>query len=544
MTASPPAADQVRAWIAADPDPATRAELQRIVDAGDIEELASRFAGHVEFGTAGLRGPLGAGPNRMNAAVVRAASAALARWLLDDDVAARGVVVGFDHRHGSASFARDTAGVLAAAGIPVRLAVRQWPTPVTAYAVRHFGAAAGVMVTASHNPAADSGYKVYDGTGSQIVPPVDARISAGIDAAGPANEIPCEPSSTRIEPIGDDALAAYLDVASSAIPAGPRALRVVYTPVHGVGLDVFRSLWARAGFAPPIVVEEQAQPDPDFPTAPFPNPEEPGVLDLALERARRERADLVLANDPDADRLAVACPDGDEWRVLTGDEIGALLGAHMLAQTSGDDRVVARSIVSSTLLDRIAEAAGVPSRATLTGFKWISRAGDADDRRLIFGYEEALGYAVSPHVRDKDGLTAALAIADLAARGSLGDALAHLAEVHGLHATAQWSMRFDDAALAAEFTAKIRGAPPSELGGVPVARVVDYLGGADGLPPTDLVGFELTDGGRALVRPSGTEPKVKCYFQVVEALADTARARARLAALRTAFERVAGTMPR
>jgi phosphomannomutase len=540
----PPAlAGQVRAWIAADPEPETRAELESLLEAADVDELASRFSHRLEFGTAGLRGALGAGPNRMNRAVVRLATAGLARWLHDSGDAGRGVVVGYDHRHASDTFGRDAAGVLAAAAIPVRLATRPWPTPVTAYAVRHYGAAAGIMVTASHNPAPDNGYKVYDGTGSQIVPPTDAAIMAGIEAAGAANAVACDPTSSRIEAIGDDAVRAYLDVAAAVVGSGPRALRVVYTPVHGVGLDVFRALWERVGFPAATVVDQQAKPDPDFPTAPFPNPEEPGVLDLALDLAGRTRADLVIANDPDADRLAVAIPAPRDWRVLTGDEVGALLGQHMLATTTGDDRVVARSIVSSRLLDRIAADSEVPARATLTGFKWVSRAADVDGRRLVFGYEEALGYGVSPSVRDKDGLTAAIAIADLAARGSLADALDRLAARHGLHATAQWSMRFSDGAGAAAFTAAVRAQPPAELADVPVRRVVDYLDGAAGLPPADLIAFELDDGSRALVRPSGTEPKVKCYFEVVVGHDEPDLAKRRLDALRTAFQRTADTMP-
>jgi len=533
----------VRDWIAGDPDPASRAELEGLLARGDDDALAARFDAKLEFGTAGLRGALGAGPNRMNVAVVRAASAGLAGWLSNSGTAARGAVVGFDHRHHSDAFARDTAAVLAAAGIPVRLATRPWPTPVTAYAVRHFGAAAGVMVTASHNPAPDNGYKVYDDTGSQIVPPVDAAIARGIDEAGPASAIPHAPDSDLIEPIGDEAVEAYLAVATTAVADGPRRLRVVYTPVHGVGLDVLDALFVRVGFERPIVVKEQSSPDPDFPTAPFPNPEEPGVLDLALDLASRERADLVLANDPDADRLSVAVPTAHGWRVLTGDEVGALLGAHRLDTTSGDDRVVARSVVSSRLLDRVADAADVPCRATLTGFKWISRAGDRDGRRLVFGYEEALGYAVVPAVRDKDGITAALAVADLAARGSLTDRLDALADLHGLHLTSQWSMRFADMAGARAFTARLRATPPTRLADTGVARLVDYSSGVGDLPATDLLDFELTDRSRVLVRPSGTEPKVKCYFEVVGARGDEAAARRRLGELREALQRTAGTMP-
>jgi phosphomannomutase len=544
VTVAADLAERVRAWIAADPDPGTRAELESLLEAGDTDALAARFAGTLQFGTAGLRGALGGGPNRMNLAVVRAATLGLARFLADHGRADGGVVVGYDHRHGSERFARDAAGILAAAGIPVQLADRAWPTPVTAYAVRHFAAAAGVMVTASHNPAPDNGYKVYDDTGSQIIPPTDTEIAAHIATAGSANAIPSEPSSPRITSIGDEALDAYLDVAAAVVAPGTRALRVVYTPLHGVGLDVFLALWDRAGFAPPIVVDAQAKPDPDFPTTPFPNPEEPGVLDLALDLAARHHADLLIANDPDADRLAVAAPHGGGWKVLTGDEIGWLLGARALEQTDADDRVVARSVVSSTLLDKIADAAGVPSRQTPTGFKWISRAGDVDARRLVFGYEEALGYAVTPAVRDKDGLTAALAMAELAGEGSLTDALDRLAEAHGLHATDQWSMRFADVAGAAAFTAGLRVAPPDELAGRAVVGRVDYRDGIGSLPPTDLLQFDLADGSRALVRPSGTEPKVKCYFEVVVEQHHGPEAQKRLAALRTAFQEVASTMRR
>jgi phosphomannomutase len=542
VTLPPALAGRVREWIAADPDAGTRAELQALLDAGDADALRSRFAGRLQFGTAGLRGALGGGPNRMNLAVVRVASFALGRWIESQGTRDRGVVVGYDHRHGSARFARDAAGVLAAMGMPVWLADRAWPTPVTAYAVRHFEAAAGVMVTASHNPAPDNGYKVYDGTGSQIIPPADAEIAASIEAAGPANAIASDPDSERVCVLGTDALDAYVAVAGTVVPDGPRTLRAVYTPLHGVGLDVFRALWARAGFDAPIVVEQQAAPDPDFPTAPFPNPEEPGVLDLALELAQRHHADVVLANDPDADRLAVAVPHGGGWKVLTGDEIGWLLGARALEHSEGADRVVARSIVSSTFLDTIASEAGVPSRATLTGFKWISRAGDADGRRLVFGYEEALGYSVTPAVRDKDGLTAALAIADLAARTSLTHELDRLAERHGLHATDQWSMRFAEASAANAFTDRLRAAPPEDFGGTPVVGFVDFRDRSEGFPPADVLQFTLADGSRALVRPSGTEPKVKCYFEVVVEAHHGPEAQKRLAALRTAFQHVASTM--
>jgi phosphomannomutase len=544
VTVPPELADRARTWIAADPDVATRRELEALLAAGDIDALTHRFASTLAFGTAGLRGPLGAGPSRMNVANVRLASVGLARWLHGAGLAERGVVVGYDHRHQSDRFARETAAVLAAQRIPVRLATRAWPTPVTAYAVRHYDAGAGVMITASHNPAPDNGYKVYDDTGSQIVPPVDAEIAAGMAAAGRADEIANDPSSSLIEPLDEEAITAYLDGVAPAVSYARSDLRVVYTPIHGVGLDVFRALWERAGFAPAEIVEVQAKPDPDFPTAPFPNPEEPGVLDHARDLAARHGADLVLANDPDADRLAVAIPSGGTWRALRGDEIGALLGAHVLASTTGDDRVVGRSIVSSRLLDRLAEASDVPARVTLTGFKWVSRVGDRDGRRLVFGYEEALGYAVNPLVRDKDGLTAAVAIAELASRTSLADELDRLAEAHGLHVTGQWSMRFDDGLGAAAFTARVRADPPKELDGVAVRAVTDYLRGAGDLPPADLVELDLVDGSRVLVRPSGTEPKVKCYFEVVVGPGEQARATTRLDAFGAAFRRIADTMPR
>jgi phosphomannomutase len=543
VTVPPELAERTRAWIAADPDPDARRELEALLAAGDANALEERFGSTLEFGTAGLRGPLGAGPSRMNVANVRLASAGLGRWLRGAGLADRGVVVGHDHRYLSDRFARETAAVLAAQGVPVRLATRAWPTPVTAYAVRHHHAGAGVMITASHNPAPDNGYKVYDETGSQIIPPVDAEIAAGIAASGAADKIPNDPTSPRITPLGEEAIDAYLDAVSPTVSYARHDLRVVYTPIHGVGLDVFRALWERAGFAPAEIVEVQAKPDPDFPTAPFPNPEEPGVLDPARELAQRHDADLLLANDPDADRLAVAIPVDGRWRVLTGDEIGALLGAHVLASTTGDDRVVGRSIVSSRMLDRIAEAAGVPARVTLTGFKWVSRVGDRDGRRLVFGYEEALGYAVNPLVRDKDGLTAAVAVAELASRTSLADELDRLVGVHGLHATGQWSRRFADGRGASALTARVRAEPPKELGGVAVTSVTDHLHGSGDLPPADLVQLDLADGSRVLVRPSGTEPKVKCYFEVVVGAGEKARAAARLEAFGTAFRHIADTMP-
>jgi len=542
-------AGDVRAWIAADPDPRTRAELEELLATGDGAALAERFAGPLEFGTAGLRGALGAGPSRMNVAVVRGAARGLATFLLAERAGAaeRGVAIGYDARHQSRDFAHDSAAVFAAAGIRVYLADRPWPTPLAAFAVRHLGAIAGVMVTASHNPAPDNGYKVYESNGAQITAPVDTQIAQRIAEAGPAIEIPLAPDSPQIAAIGDAVIEAYLDEALATVPYdGPREVKIAYTPLHGVGRDVLLALFERAGFAAPEVVAEQGDPDPDFPTTVFPNPEEPGALDLAFAAARRVGADLVLANDPDADRLAIAIPAGDDYRRLTGDDLGGLLADWLLRRGDGADRLVVTTIVSSTMLDRIAAAHGVSSARVLTGFKWIARA--VEDRphlRFVSGYEEALGYAIGPHARDKDGLTAALAVAAIAAElraegRTIADALDDLARSHGVHATNQWSVRFEGAAAAQEMRdlmQRVRTDPPTSLGGVAVASLTDRLAGTGGLPASDVLELDLADASRVLIRPSGTEPKLKCYFEVVEPVGDdvdAARTRAdqRLDALR------------
>ncbi|MGN6242234.1 MAG: phospho-sugar mutase [Motilibacteraceae bacterium] len=507
--------DQARTWLADDPDPATRAELQALLDAGDVEELGRRFAGRLEFGTAGLRGPLGAGPTRMNRVVVQQAAAGLCAYLREH--AGGAVVVGYDARHNSDVFAHDTAAVATGAGLSAMVLPHPLPTPVLAFAVRHLGAAAGVMVTASHNPPQDNGYKVYLGDGMQIVPPADAEISAHIDAVG---QISLLPKGEEWETLDDEVLEDYLDaVATVVTPGGPRALRVVYTPMHGVGRDVLVDAMTRAGFALPEVVPAQAEPDPEFPTVAFPNPEEPGAIDLALETAREAAADLVIANDPDADRCAVAVPDPDVdggWRMLRGDEVGALLGEHLAARGLDEDAVFANSIVSSSLLGKIAAAHGIAHTETLTGFKWIARV-----ENLGYGYEEALGYCVAPElVRDKDGISAALVVLELAASlkeqgRTLLDALDDLARTYGLHATDQLSVRVDDLSLIADAMARLRAQPPTSLGGLAVQRVDDLERGDGGLPPTDGLRFVLADDARVVVRPSGTEPKLKCYLEVV-----------------------------
>ncbi|KAB2372198.1 phospho-sugar mutase [Actinomadura montaniterrae] len=517
-------------WLAQDPDPGTRAELRAILDAGDDRALADRFGSRLEFGTAGLRGELGAGPNRMNRVTVMRAAAGLAACLPPGGR----VIVGFDARHGSRRFAQDTAAVLSGAGLRPEVFADPVPTPVLAHFTRSFDdIVAGVMVTASHNPPRDNGYKVYWADGAQIVPPRDAEISAAIDAVGRVDELPLGSDWT----VHHDARL-YLDAVSDLRLGGDRDISIVYTPMHGVGRDVLLAAFERAGFPAPVVVPEQADPDPDFPTVAFPNPEEPGALDLALALARDRDADLVIANDPDADRCAVAVPTPDGWRALTGDEVGGLLAEHVLRHTAGDDRLVVTTIVSSSLLASIARGHGVRSAESLTGFKWIMKAGGPGDR-LVFGYEEALGYSVGDDrgvlVNDKDGIGAALAVAALAAEArregrTLLDLLDDQARRYGLHATSQLSVRVDDLSLIAGAMARLRANPPAELGGRSVEAFDDLSGGVDGLPPTDGLRFRL-GGARVVIRPSGTEPKLKCYLEVVHPVSgDVAAARERAAA--------------
>ncbi len=497
---------RVEAWIADDVDPAAQAELRALLDAGDEQELADRFAGSLTFGTAGLRGPLRAGPNGMNRAVVRRAAAGLAAWLGEHGHAGRIVVVGFDARHGSADFARDSAAIFAAAGFDARLMPRTLPTPMVAFATKRLGAAAGVMVTASHNPPQDNGYKVYADDGAQIVPPADAQIEAAIHAVGPTAEIPL---SDDYQVLGEQIVDGYVAAVSGLIGPGPRELTVVHTAMHGVGTELITKVFAAAGFAPLIPVREQEQPDADFPTVSFPNPEEPGALDLAFAAATRADADLIVANDPDADRCSIAVPTADGWRQLRGDEVGVLLADWLISK--GVTGTYATTIVSSSLLRAIAARAGVGYAETLTGFKWISRA--APD--LCYGYEEALGYAVAPElVKDKDGVSAALLMCECAAtlksQGTdLLGRLDELAATFGRYTTDQLSVRVDDLDLIARAMARLRADAPATLLGRPVT-VEDLL------PDADVV--RLTwDGGRAVVRPSGTEPKLKAYLEVINA---------------------------
>jgi phosphomannomutase len=577
---------RVTAWIADDPDERDRADLAALLEAADREagpfgdpeggaaragegrpdkagrddpsagaELADRFAGRLAFGTAGLRGAVAAGPNRMNRAVVRGATAALAGWLPQQypgtDVARAGVVIGCDARHRSDEFAAEAAAVLAGAGIRALLLPPRQPTPLLAFAVRHLGAAAGVMITASHNPRADNGYKLYLADGAQIIPPADAQIEAAIAGLGPLAAVPVAgPDSPEIVRLGDEVARAYLDAVCAVSPAPPGAawLRIVYTPLHGVAAGLALRAFEQAGYTEPDVVEAQQEPDPDFPTVAFPNPEEPGALDLAVRLARRSDADLVLASDPDGDRLAVAVPDPGVpggWRTLTGDQVGALLGAYLLGELPGDppggparggpvpdgpvpgdprpegraqDRLVVTTIVSSTLLSRVAAAAGARYAQALTGFKWIVRAGqEPGGPRFVFGYEEALGYAVTAVVRDKDGIGAALAVLGLATRArargeTLLDAWDALEAAHGVHLTTQLTVA---TRAPAELTARLRGAAPTFLGRLAVTSVTDFSGGSRELPPTDALGYRV-GRDRVVIRPSGTEPKLKAYLEVVE----------------------------
>jgi phosphomannomutase len=520
-----------RTWRDEDPDPHTRAELDALLapdgdmGAPDVAALRDRFHTRLTFGTAGLRGEMGAGPNRMNRAVVQRATAGLAAYLADEGHAGEPVIVGYDARHNSAAFAADTAAVLAGAGHPVRLVDRPAPTPLVAFGVRWLGCCAGVQITASHNPRADNGYKVYLGDGAQIIPPADAGIEARIAAVGPLASIPrAGAGDPSITPIGDELVAGYvagvLDLARPARPVA-RDLAIVYTPLHGVAGAVAGEVFDQAGF-PLHVVTAQAAPDPDFPTVHKPNPEEPGALDLALDLAASVDADLVVANDPDGDRLAVAVPAGgagSEWRVLSGDEIGVLLADWLLEQGSGADRLVVTTIVSSSMLGRLAAARGVEFAETLTGFKWIVRPGFArPDLRFVFGYEEALGSCVGTLVHDKDGMSAGLAFAELVAaekaRGrSVNDRLDDLGRELGVHATAQRSIALAGGFDGAAVVDRLAAAPLSALAGRPVTEIDDLRLGRRH-PPTDGI-VVRGEGVRLIVRPSGTEPKLKCYAEAV-----------------------------
>jgi len=520
-----------RAWLAQDPDPVTRDELSALIDAastGDASaaaDLDDRFGARLAFGTAGLRGRLGAGSNRMNRVLVSQAAAGLAAYLREKagPDATPLVVIGYDGRRNSDVFAQDSAELFAGAGLRAVLLPRLLPTPVLAFAVRHLGAAAGVMVTASHNPPDDNGYKVYLGgadDGSQIVSPADAEIAAHIDrvaATTPLGDLPRGAYEIADESVVDAYVAATAAVAPA--PAGAAGMNWVYTAMHGVGYETLASILRAAGYPLPVVVEAQIEPDGRFPTVAFPNPEESGAMDLSFATARDAGAEFILANDPDADRLAVAIPDeGAEggWRRLTGNETGLLLGWRAARRASaGASGSLACSLVSSPGLQTVAEHYGLDFHATLTGFKWISRAPG-----LVYGFEEALGYLVNPDtVRDKDGVSAAVAmlgmIAEARAEGqTVADLLAEFADTFGFFQSGQVSLRVDDVAVIGRIMAALRADPPAQIGDVAVERIDDLLTGVDGFPPGDVLRLWLVDGSRVIVRPSGTEPKLKAYLDV------------------------------
>jgi phosphomannomutase len=525
---------RVQSWIAQDPDPITKSQLAEILLAAEsdnaaLSELQDAFSAPLEFGTAGLRGKLGAGPNRMNRVTVLQAASGLAQYLVQEGFAGKKVVIGFDARYNSEIFANDTALVMAGAGLQPIVFPHVVPTPVLAFAIRQQNACAGVMVTASHNPPQDNGYKVYLGDGRQIVSPVDEQISSLIKSVSDVREIIQVDAGTIVS---DDVTNSYLARATQLIASGPtseserKSVTSVYTAIHGVGWKTLRSALNDSGFLEPIAVPEQRDPDPAFPTVAFPNPEEKGALDIAIALAKKNSVDMLLANDPDADRFAAAVPNAEgEWITLRGDQIGTLLGWWMIeranlvgAKLSG---TFANSIVSSMLLEAIAKSAGLKYVSTLTGFKWVSRVNN-----LVFGYEEALGYCVDPqHVSDKDGISAAAIFMELMAHlksrnSTIWQVLDELALLHGLHETNQVSIRVTSSEQVAKTMRGIRSNPPKQLGELQVIGTDDLAIGFGDLPKTDAVIIHLSgrneiEKARVIIRPSGTEPKIKCYLEVV-----------------------------
>jgi phosphomannomutase len=508
---------EVRAWIEDDPDPQTAEQLTALLAAEDEVALRKFFAGFLEFGTAGLRGPLGPGPSCMNQAVVGKTAAGIVAYMKERSLTS--VVIGRDARHGSEVFENISAEIFSGAGLKVSVLPRPLPTPVLAFAVNELGADVGVMVTASHNPRSDNGYKVYlggtvDGVtyrGSQIISPADKQISAHIQSIESLKSMP-RGSSWQI--LDEDIVEKYVERTKVLAPR-PAELKIVYTAMHGVGTKTLQRVFHRAGFPSLILVQSQAQPDPDFPTLPFPNPEEPGALDLALESAKAFDADLVIANDPDADRCSVAIKERDlTWRALRGDEIGAILG-EVIAKNA-QSGTLANSIVSSSILSKIAAHHQLNFEETLTGFKYIAKIPN-----LIFGYEEAIGFCVdSQTVNDKDGVSAALLMAqiatDLKSEGkTLNDLLDEIWETYGFHATEQVSIRVSDLALISTLMNKLRTQTITEIAGFKVLSKDDLAKPTNSLPATDGLRFNLEKKIRIIIRPSGTEPKIKCYIEVV-----------------------------
>ena len=516
---------EVQAWIADDPDPVTASQLQLWLDSNNEAELRTSFNGFLQFGTAGLRGPIRPGPSGMNRAVVGRTAAGLVTYMKERNLTS--VVIGRDARYGSEDYTFETAEIMSGAGMKVFVLPRPLPTPVLAFATNELSCDVGIMVTASHNPPQDNGYKVYLGgtvdgieyRGSQIVSPTDVSIAKNIDAI---TSLKAQPRGKVWTVLGEEIIEKYIS-RTAALATKPGSLRIVYTAMHGVGTETLQRVFQKAGFASPILVDAQAAPDPDFPTVAFPNPEEPGAIDLALETAKTFDADLVIANDPDADRCAAAVKDpATGWRMLRGDELGAILGESIARKSNSG--IFANSIVSSSILKKIAEHYNLEFKETLTGFKWLAKI-----KGLTFGYEEALGYAVDAKtVNDKDGISAAITLAqiatDLAADGkTLLDLLDEIWERHGFHATEQISIRLSDLSKVGVILGGLRNNPPQDIAGRTVTSIDDLAAPTDGLPPTDGLRIWLDGGVRIIIRPSGTEAKMKCYIEVIEKDSKTAQ---------------------
>lgn len=508
---------EVEAWIADDPDPSTARQLRELLDARNFEQLRKHFSGFLQFGTAGLRGPIGPGPSSMNRAVVGRTAAGLANFMKKNGLTS--VVIGRDARHGSEEFTFESAEIMSGAGMKVFVLPRPLPTPVLAFAVKNLGVDVGIMVTASHNPPQDNGYKVYLGgtidgieyRASQIISPTDTEISHEISLI---NSLSSQPRGKDWEIVNESVIHSYVSRTAS-LATHPSDIKVVYTALHGVGTETLQHVFHKAGYASPILVPAQTAPDPDFPTVPFPNPEEPGAIDLALETARNFGADLVIANDPDADRCAAAVNDPEQgWRMLRGDELGALLGEYIASKSAGG--ILANSIVSSSILKKIATHYSMEYRETLTGFKWLAKI-----KGLTFGYEEAIGYCVDAEtVNDKDGISAALVLTQLASElksegRTLLDLLDEIWMRHGYHGTEQISVRVDDMAQIAAVLEALRTDPPVKIAGFQVITTDDLMKPKDKLPPTNAVRIWLENDIRVIIRPSGTEAKVKCYLEVI-----------------------------
>ena len=514
--------EEVKAWIADDPDPVTAAQLQALLEAGDEAALRPLFSGFLQFGTAGLRGAIGAGPSRMNRAVVGRTAAGLATYMAKRGM--KSVVIGRDARYGSEDYTFESAEILSGAGMDVYILPRPLPTPVLAFATAHLKCDVGIMVTASHNPPQDNGYKVYIGpeadgiayASSQIINPTDGFIAADIDAVTSLKSLP---RGSKWTILGEDVITEYIQRTIKLAPR-PGEIKIVYTAMHGVGTETVQRVFNHAGFATLILVDEQCTPDPDFPTVAFPNPEEPGAIDLALAKARDFGADLVIANDPDADRCAAAINDPKVgWRMLRGDELGVIFG-EWIARTHPAG-TMGNSIVSSSALRKIASHYNVDFQEVLTGFKWLAKI-----ENLAFGYEEAIGYAVdSETVNDKDGISAALFLAqiamDLKRDGlTLSNLLDEIWARHGFHGTEQISIRVADMGAITRLLATLRSNPPREMAGRAVEGIDDLAAPTDGLPPTDGLRIWLAGGVRIIIRPSGTEAKLKCYIEVITETAE------------------------